>query len=336
MPAETTLLLEGGAAGRPQRWAEEPTPEVLSFTVGGRDLMALRLRAVTLSTPFSKLTTDVRATEPEWNTVPSEAQAAVIPAQPVDADSRRLEILKQSIRYGASYSEHYFIDLSGSFVEYLSKLSQNSRHNLRRRVRRFTEFSGGQIRWARYCSVEQVSEFYRLATAVSGRSWNEGVGGPGFSRTLSEERVRGLASQDRSRGYLLFDGESPIAFAYCEIHGKDVAYVKIGYDQDYSKWSPGTVLFYLLLESLFAEAKYDCFDFKEGELWYKSMLATGSKRCARIIYFRRNLRNLALVTTHWALGALSRAAGRALSLLKLKEAIKRTMMGKLYRPGEEA
>jgi len=260
----------------------------------------------------------------------------VIPAQPVGAEPKRVEFLAHSIRYGASYSDHYFIDLRGSFTEYLSKLSQNSRHNLRRRARRFSEFSGGRIRWARYCSIEEVSEFYRLATAISSRSWGKAVGGPGFSGTFSEERLRSLAEQDRSRGYVLFDSERPIAFAYCEIHDEDVAYLKIGYDQDYSKWSPGTVLFYLLLESLFAEAKYRCFDFKEGELWYKRTLATGSKRCVRIIYFRRNIPNLALVATHWSLGALSRAAGKVLGALRLKQGIKRAMMGKLCRPGQEA
>jgi hypothetical protein len=320
----------------PSRWMHAPSPEVLALMVGGRELVKVRLSAVTLSTPFGRLTTDFSASEPTWDDVPAAVQAAVIPAQPTDAAPKRLELLPKSIRYCASRSDHYFIDLSGTFGDYLGKLSQNSRHNLRRRVRRFTEFSGGQIRWAAYRSIEQASEFYRLAAAVSSRSWNEEVGGPGFSGTVSEERVRGLAGQDCNRGYVLFDGERPVAFAYCEIHDTDVAYLKIGYDQEYAKWSPGTVLFYLLLESLFAERKYGLFDFKEGELWYKRMLATGSKRCSRVIYLRRNPKNLALVITHWSVGSLSRAAGEGLAKVGVKQGLKRLMMGKSLRPGQDS
>jgi hypothetical protein len=334
MSTGSMQFTENAAAERPPRWAAER--EVLYFALGGRNLLALPLRSVTLSTPFSELTAEVRSTEPEWDSISPDVQAVVVPAQPVTVDPQRVMFLPRSIRYGASYSDHHFIDLRGSFTEYLNKLSQNSRHNLRRRIRRFTEFSGGRIRWARYCSAEDAGEFYRLATAISARSWNEAVGGPGFSGTLSEARVQNMASLDRSRGYILFDADRPVAFAYCEVYDRDVAYLKIGYDQDYSQWSPGTVLFYLLLESLFAEAKYDCFDFREGEIWYKRTLATGSKPCARIIYFRRSPWNLALVTTHWSLGALSRAAGKGLGALRLKQGIKRTVMGKLYRPGQEA
>ncbi len=316
------------------RWVMEPEPEVLRFTLAGRELKAVPLCAVTLSTPFTKLTTNLTASEPPWDTIPAGIDAAVLPEQPVEVDSPRLMFLPNSIRYVAACSERYFVDLQGSFAEYLNKLSQNSRHNLRRRVRRFTEFSGGRIRWATFCLVEELSEFYRLATEISKRSWNEAEGGPGFSGTFKKDRIESVSRQDRSRGYVLFDRERPIAFAYCEIHEKDVDYLKIGYDQDYSEWSPGTVLFYLLLQSLFAEGKYGLFDFKDGVMWYKSTLATGSARCARIIYFRRNFRNLAIVTAHASLASCSRGAGMALRVVNLKERIKGLMMGKLRRPGQ--
>jgi hypothetical protein len=335
MSTQPTAIIERSVRKRPTEWVAGPTPEVLTFEVGGRNLVSLPLRAVTLCTPFSELTDDTKATEPSWESIPPHVQAAVVPAQPLAADPGRVRFLPRSIRYSASYSDHYFVDLSGTFNQYLNKLSQNSRHNLRRRVRRFVEFSGGQIKWGRYRSIEEVGEFYRLAAAVSDRSWAQAAGGPGFSGTLGKERMREVAGEGRARGYVLFDAERPVSFAYCEIRDDDVAYVKIGYDQGYSQWSPGTVLYYLLLESLFAEGRFRCFDFQEGELWYKRALATGSKRCARIIYFRRALRSFALVTAHCLLGAASRGAGRVLGPMSLKRRIKRAMMGKLRRPGQD-
>jgi hypothetical protein len=61
-------------------WVVEPDAEALYFTVGGRLLKALPLRPLTLPTPFTKLTTDLTATEPSWDTFPGGIDGAVVPA----------------------------------------------------------------------------------------------------------------------------------------------------------------------------------------------------------------------------------------------------------------
>lgn len=310
-----------------------PGQEVLYFALGGRALMAVRFNAVVLNKPFNPLALEMDATEPPWSEFPANIEAAVVPAQPATANLGQIALLRHSVRH-VTYATRYFIDLQTSFAEYLNKLSQNSRHNLRRRVRRFTEFSGGRIQWQSYRSPEEMSEFYRLATEISARSWNEAQGGPGFSGTFGKDRVMTMACQDLGRSYLLFHKERPLAFAYCEIQEKNVVYLKIGYDQGYANWSPGTVLFYLFMESIFAEGKFEYFDFAEGELWYKSTLATGSMRYARLTYFRRRPKNILMITASHSLDVFSTNGGRFLERLGIKRLLKKTIMGRTARPGQ--
>ena len=313
----------------------EPEPEALYFTLGGRLLKALPLRALTLSTPFTKLTTDLTAAEPPWDTFPEDIDAAVVPAQPVDVDPPRWTLLPHSIRYVPTCSARYFVDLRGSFSDYLEKFSAKPRHNLTRTVRKFAEFSGGQIQWRAFSSTHEMSGFCQLAVEVSTRSWHERAGGPGFPRSTEfQESITHLAAVGGARGYVLFHCGRPIAHVLCRALDDHLFYSRTGYDLSYAEWSPGRVLLYVLLEGLFSEGKYKWLDFGEGTMPYKEFFSTGHVRCARIIYLRRNLRNLAIVTAHGSLDSFSRGAGRVLGAVRLKERIKGLMMGELQRPGQ--
>ena len=262
--------------------------------------------------PFTKLTTDLTATEPSWDTIPAEIDAAVVLAQPVAVDPPRLTFLGQSIRYVTNCSDRYFVDLQGSFSEYL-KLGAKSRRNLTRAARKFAEFSGGQIEWREFHSSDEMNEFRRLAIDASHKSWQERDFGRGWSRSEKfQEFITHQAAEGRVRAYVLFHTGRPIAYAFCRAFEDHLFYVRIGYDQDYADWSPGTVLFYLFLERLFSEGKYRWLDFDEGAECHKLFFSTGHVRCAHIIYFRRNLRNLAIVAAHGSLDSFSRGAGRVL------------------------
>jgi CelD/BcsL family acetyltransferase involved in cellulose biosynthesis len=126
-----------------------------------------------------------------------------------------------------------------------------------------------------------------------------------------------------ARGYLLFHAEKPIAYIFCPAQDGNLLYQFLGHDPEYERWSPGTVLQYLALESLFAEGRFRTFDFTEGEGAHKEFFANRSVLCADIYYFRKSPKNYLIVGLHAGLYAASRGATRLLDRLGLKARIKK-------------
>lgn len=285
--------------------------------------------------PFTCLGTNLNETAPSWRVFPPGIEAAVVPTQPIESSPPRLALRPAMVRYTLSPTNRYSIDLRGTFAEYLQKFSAKQRYNLAREVRKFAEFSGGKIDCRTFLSADEMKEFYRYGNQISANSWKRELGGPGLSGTVPETEALRLAETCLARGYVLFHEQKPVAYVFCHAKHEHLMYRHIGYDQKYAKWSPGTVLLYLILERLFAEHRHEHLDLGEGTQAYKSFFSTHCVRCVRVFYFRRTLRNFAIVGAHCALTKASIALGQVMRRLGLKQKIKRVLMGKMYRAGNE-
>jgi CelD/BcsL family acetyltransferase involved in cellulose biosynthesis len=296
----------------------------LKYLLGEIPLFAVKFPALFFNAHFTSLTCDLDEPHPPFERFSSKLEAILIRSHPVDGELPRLALSPQSIRYVPAHYQRFYIDMRGSFSEYLSKFSAKSRSTLQRKVRKFAEFSGGDVNWREYRYPEEVDEFYRLARKVSEKTYQErllDVGlpeGEEFRRELIH-----LADRDQLRGYLLFHEEQPIAYLYCPLQENVLLYRNLGYDPEFRQWSPGTVLQYAVLERLFSEGKYRMFDFTEGEGQHKEFFSTGSTQCADIYYLRPTMRNLLLLRLHSGLKTLSGATVRTLDRLGFKTTIKR-------------
>jgi hypothetical protein len=316
--------------------AWEPGVEVLRFFVGGRELGSVKLNALVLTTPFTHLNTNLEESAPSSEALPEGMDAFVIPAQPIGAVlPSRLMLTPELIRYVGPPADRYSIDLRGTFAGYMKKFSARQRYDFSREPRKFAELSGGRIDCRRFASREEIREFHRHASRVSANSWKEEGGGPGLGGTLPEAEAIALAEAGLARGYVLFHLRDPVAYLFCQSNREHLVAKHCAYRQDYAKWSPGTVLLYAAVESLFTEQSCGLLDLGEGTLGYKASFSNCCAPCARVIYLRRSLRNLALTFTHYGVCSASVAAGRLLRTLGLKQNLKRLMMGKTRRPGQE-
>ncbi|MGO9649141.1 MAG: GNAT family N-acetyltransferase [Terriglobales bacterium] len=311
-----------------------PSVEPLRFFLGGRDLGALQIPALTLNVPFTHLSTKLEDSAPPWEILPPGIEAAVVPAQPVDAEPQRLTLLPGLVRYVGVPSKRFFVDLRRTFAEYLHKFGAKQRYDMTRKPRKFAEFSGGQIQWRDFRSADELRAFARLANQISEKSWGARAGGHGFAGRMPDAELQKLTEQNLARGFVLFHRDRPVAYVFCCQQYEHLLYQHVAYDENYSRWSPGAVLLYLIVERLFDERRYKFLDLGEGTLGYKSFFSNRCIQCARILYFRRTVRNLAMVSSHFALCTASVAAGRALSRIGLKQRIKKQMMGKMRRPGQ--
>jgi len=227
------------------------------------------------------------------------------------------------LRYAVFQYLHCYIDLQQSYEDYLAQFSSKPRSTLRRKVKKFREFSGGDIHWSAYSRPEEMRTFYTHARTVSALTYQEKLLDVGIPD--SEEFAQQLekdAENEGVRGYILFHKNKPVSYLYCPIESSALIYAHLGYDPDYAKQSVGTVLQSLVIEKLCEEQRYHYFDFTEGQSAHKRLFATHQVQRANILYLRNTFRHRFLVKSHDITNRLSGAIGDTMERMGIKKKIK--------------
>lgn len=217
-----------------------------------------------------------------------------------------------------------YADLSLGFEAYLAGFSSKSRSTLKRKVRRWTERSGGALDLRCYRTPAEVDEFHRLARAVSARTYQERLLDAGLPQ--SEEalaRMRSLAAADAMRGWILFLEGQPVSYLYAPAEGGTLIYAYLGYDPDFADLSPGTVLQFEAMRQLMGEGRFRLFDFTEGEGQHKRLFSTGDVECVDLLLLRRTLPNLLAGWSLTGFDASIELAKRAVRTLRLESLARR-------------
>lgn len=303
-------------------------PVVLPCRLGERSLFTVKfLMLAKRPNPFGSA---VHAEPPvDMEAWPAAVEGVLYRSCPIRKPLPRHGRRDGAIRYVPQQYRRYYVDLHGSFEAYLKHFSAKSRATLKRKVRKFADFSEGAIRWHEYRSAAEMDEYCWLAHEVSVKTYQE--------RRLKlalptgehvQRQMRELAGRGSVRGYVLFDQDLPIAYLQCPIEEGVARYQYLGYDPEFARWSPGAVLQYLVLEKLFDEGALRIFDFGEGEGPQKAFFATGSIFCADIYYLRWTARNRSLTQLHATLDGISSGTGRLLDAVRLKRIVKRWLRGR--------
>jgi Acetyltransferase (GNAT) domain len=184
----------------------------------------------------------------------------------------------------------YSIALPESFDAYLGGFSTKSRYNLRRSVKIFRTAVGGELALERVDQASQVRPFVDGAKAVLGHAWKRDMPdyftAAGGVTDLEDVATRGLL-----RSYLLTIRGEPCAFVNGYQYRGVFHYADVAYDERYAKYSPGTVLLFLLIQDLFAHRSPECMSFGIGYADYKRLFATDVQRDASVLVLRRNMKN---------------------------------------------
>jgi CelD/BcsL family acetyltransferase involved in cellulose biosynthesis len=242
----------------------------------------------------------------------------------IDQRLPRIQALPAGLLYCLNQTDNYFIELQGSFENYLQLLSSKTRSTLRRKLRKFTELSCGRIDFRVYRSPAEMREYHKLARTVAQKTYQEKLfqgGLPGTQEFCSE--VQRLASDGRVRGFLLFLDERPVAYLYVPILEGVAEYAFLGYDPDVAEHSPGSVLLYLAIQHLFAEQSFKYFNFGYGVSQTKSVFSTGTFLRADVYLFHNSFRNRAVLYSHTWMNDFAEFGGRILDRFGLRRAIKR-------------
>lgn len=222
----------------------------------------------------------------------------------------------------------YFVDLRQSFADYEQGLRAKSRSTIRRKVKKFAGFCGGEIDFRVYRRPEEMAAFHEHARQVSAITYQEKLldaglpDDPGFADTLRQR-----AAHDGVRAYLLFHDGRPISYLLLTATDDLLAYDFLGFDPAYRDWSIGTVLHWLALQDLLAEQRFRMLDFTEGEGQQKRQFGTGAVDCANIYCIRYTARTVVLLRLHAGMDRLAAAAGSLAARLGLHARIRRLMRG---------
>lgn len=310
------------SAGAP-RW--EPAPFVLSYRIGEITLFRRRFRGFALLEHFFDLTDDPGEPRPPFERLGRDLEVIVTRSHPVRGALPAVSARDGVLRYVFGRYARFHADLGGDLDGYLAKFSAKSRNTLRRKVRRFFD-SGPGCEMRVYQRPGEMAEFHRLARDVSALTYQEKLldAGipvePGFLDELND-----LAAADAVRAYVLFLHGKAIAYLCCPIVNGVLLYSYLGYDPKHAELSPGTVLQYLVFESLFEEKRFRAFDFTEGQGEHKRFFGTRATACADICYFRDSPSARFWVGLHRAFDRGSIATAALLDRLGLKARLKRLL-----------
>ena len=282
----------------------------------------LRERQVGLGESLSPVQVPLPPAEP----LPSGCEGWMIRSLPVSVKQPALRRRAGFICYVPSQYPRHYIDLGLGFAAYKQSFSSKTRSTITRKVRRYAEHCGGDIVWKVYETPEEMVEFFRLARIVSAKTYQEKLLDAGLPDNEDFLRdMQALACDGRVRAFILFDSERPVSYLYCPVYTGAFVYQYLGYDPDYMAYSVGTVLQWLALERLFAEARFRYFDFTEGQSEHKRLFATGSVQCANVLFLRDTLRNRFLVYGQYGVDRVSAKIGDVLDRFGLRGKIRKLL-----------
>lgn len=299
---------------------------MLRYFLGDVCLFRLRFQAIVAHRPF----------DPEGPPSSSVCENVKLPGN-VDVfvdNGRRIVGHLPTIRrtpmgivYVRNQRTTHYIDLRGTFEQYLKEFSAKRRGNLQRQIRKLSEMSGGNLECRAFRGLASVDEYHALARNIAKKTYQEKLFGGAIPASVEfVDKLRERARYDLYRGFVLLANGVPISYVHLPIdETRVVDYQYLGYDPQYAQWSPGTVLLYLALKHLFSERAFRFLNLSYGEGQMKKVFGRGSFLQADVYLFRPTLRNLLAVYTHAITDKLSSKLGGLLEDLGLRRRIRRLL-----------
>ncbi|MDA0834561.1 MAG: GNAT family N-acetyltransferase [Planctomycetota bacterium] len=187
-----------------------------------------------------------------------------------DALFRFDTLMKTSTRYG--------IRLPANQDDYWKGLSKNAR----KQNRKILSETNHWMLW-RVTDVSHVPDFLAAAKTVAQNSWQrERLRGRISNDEVLLQRLTFLAQNQALRSYVLFDGETPVAFELDVQFNGEMLSESAAYDTRYAEFGPGRALLLRVLADLF---EHDCpvwYDFGSGEWDYKQRFSNVQLKSTKV------------------------------------------------------
>ena len=266
---------------------------MIDFTVGSRRLLAVPRSLATVRFTLADIIAGTMPASLEDAPQGDGLRVLSAPA-PLVADLQR-EYPRYITGGRQDYARHY-IAMDGSFADYMAGFSGKTRSTLRRKARKLAEACGAGYTVSEYRSTAEVERFWQLALPLSALTYQARLLDAGLPDDPAS-RAQMLAQAERGdlRCFLLSAGDRAIAYLVLPVEDDTLNYAFLGYDPDWARHSPGTVLQMEALERLFAENRFRHFDFTEGDGTHKALFGTHSIACSSFVLLKPTIANRTLL-----------------------------------------
>jgi Acetyltransferase (GNAT) domain len=220
---------------------------------------------------------------------------------------RALEALERdgrAVRHLPSGTQtHWWIQFPEPPADYWKKFSGKTRNTLRRKLKALEHTVFKATR------PEDVPEFLHKASHISERSWQGRRIGLRIAESDEERRYHQLLAEHGAlRSYVLDTPKGPVAFLRGIQTGDTYLYDEVGFDSEYAKLSPGTILLHHALEDLTAHDPPRRLDFGVGDAQHKQQFGNHTTESGPVVVIARRLRPRAtLLVEQLRYGAEQRA-----------------------------
>ena len=186
----------------------------------------------------------------------------------------------------------------GNRIEsFLEGKQKRTRNTLKRRVKKLREHGAG-LECVRVEHEDQVDAFYESAYAIAEKSWQHKNLGQCLEETaLYRNNLLNLARLGALRAYLLKCGGVPCAFVIGYQYEDVLQFEQTAYSSDFARFSPGTVLYYMMLEDLYQHRPPRLVNHGRGVTPHKRLFSNREAVDTSIYLFRRTIRNHFLCTS---------------------------------------
>lgn len=264
-------------------------PLPLSFQIGARTMFSVKRRLARIGLSLDDALAAKAIDLPPLDPSDHGYLVTSLPDANVEAVTRQIPDMLAVIRQ--RYTRRY-ADLSGSFDDYLATFSGKSRSTIRRKCRKLAKLSGGELDIRSYRSPAEITEFQKLARCVSAKTYQEKLLDAGLPDDPEDKaEMMRLAARGEACGWLLFVDGEPVSYLYAPNEGGTLVYAYLGYDPEWSRHSPGTVLQVEVMQQIIEEGHFRRFDFTEGDGQHKRQFATGGVDCVDLLLLRETLGN---------------------------------------------
>ncbi len=185
-----------------------------------------------------------------------------------------------------------YLEPGESFDAFLKGKNSHARNNLKRRMRRFKEGAPGEMQFLRIERPEQVDSFHEAAMSIALRSWQYRILARPIEETaLHRESLVIAAKLGCLRAYLLQCEGQPCAFVIGYQDGDVLQIEQTAYAEDWGKLSPGTVLYYQMVEDLYLHRPPRLVSFGVGINPHKQIFSNRTTYDTALYVLRPTLRN---------------------------------------------
>jgi hypothetical protein len=188
---------------------------------------------------------------------------------------------------------HWSMTLPRSVEQLYTSFSGSHRYELRKKAKKFVADFRGEVRVEQFCDVSDLERIVEAAEAVANKTYQRGLG-VGFANTDAvREFLRAQAANGWLRAYILYVANAPCAFWIGAVYQQRFYSDFLGFDPEYSRYSPGTYLLVKMLEE-FCVGDVEEVDFGVGDGVYKERFGNRCRTEATVYVFAPSLKGFTL------------------------------------------